>query len=465
MAGSRPTPTFGGVPSDDLRFVNVVLSWSREPTGKTAVLLKEEDGNWDELGRTEATEYTVEGLHPERSYDFAAAPVLADGGLAPQADWETVQVAPLAGEGAPALPAVPTGFAVAQDGANLNAIWDAAEDGVTAAYEIRDGASWEDGTLVADGVDGSPYSWPWWATGTRTFLLKAVDKTGRYSLQAASVSLTVQALDSHATAATDDQAGQGWPGTATHLEDDGTGALRLEAIPPCFGAVTAPFGSFVGVPALARYWPEGIYESPPMDPGQMESQRLEADLGSAQPIAPNLPFGACHRPALGARRRRDGSFVSLGTRGFASRNSWRATPLPPVDATVEVDTSPTPAGAWDGWRPFAPGTYTFRRVRLRVTVRGDGLRFVRVPRLVITRRKFNRKQEGEVVVNCQPVTVTFPVHFQNAPKVTAHLIGYPGTAEIVSVSPTGFVVRGGAAVFTGDPATFAPTVHWQAMGT
>jgi len=33
------------------------------------------------------------------------------------------------------------------------------------------------------------------------------------------------------------------------------------------------------------------------------------------------------------------------------------------------------------------------------------------------------------------------------------------------VTPTGFTIAGGAAVFVGDPTTFAPTVHWQAMGT
>jgi len=179
-----------------------------------------------------------------------------------------------------------------------------------------------------------------------------------------------------------------------------------------------------------------------------------------------IPFGAVHRPALGARAARDGDLVPLGTRGFASKNSWRLSPLLPPDVRVEIDTAQSPAGPWDGWRPYAPGTYTFWRCRLRVTVRGDGLRFVRIPRLVVVRRKFNRKQEGDVVVGPDAdVVVTFPVPFQNAPRVTAHLLGYPGSVEIVSITPTQVVLRPGAAVFAEDPATFAPTIHWQAMGT
>jgi hypothetical protein len=88
-----------------------------------------------------------------------------------------------------------------------------------------------------------------------------------------------------------------------------------------------------------------------------------------------------------------------------------------------------------------------------------------LPQIVLTRRKLNRKQEGQVVVNCSLVDVVFPVPFQNQPKVTATVLGYAGTPDISNVTATGFTIAGGAAVFVGDPATFAPTIHWQAMGT
>jgi hypothetical protein len=100
-----------------------------------------------------------------------------------------------------------------------------------------------------------------------------------------------------------------------------------------------------------------------------------------------------------------------------------------------------------------------------VTVEGDGLRAVRVPTLVLTRRKRNVKQEGHVVVNCSAVDVVFPVPFQNPPRVTTTVLGFAGTPLVSNVTATGFTIAGGAAVFPGDPATFAPTVHWQAMGT
>jgi hypothetical protein len=296
--------------------------------------------------------------------------------------------------------------------------------------------------------------------------MKAVDRFGRHSTDAASVSLTISPLDDHNDAGDEDQGGAGWPGTATNLEDDGEGGLRLEDLqggwqdPPWDG----PWFD-LDFPALARYRPEGTYETPEVDVGAVESQRLEVDLGAAQPID-EIPWSEWTWPALGPVRAEDGGLLPLGTRGHAARDSWAGDPIEPVGVAVELDTSPTAAGAWDGFRPFVPGTYTFRRVRLRVTLRGDGIRFVRLPRLVLVWRKFNRKQEGDVVVGPDAdVVVPFPVPFQNVPRVTAHLIGYPGSVEIVSITPTQVLLRPGAAVFSESSATFSPVIHWQAMGT
>ncbi|MCE9635818.1 MAG: H-type lectin domain-containing protein [Planctomycetes bacterium] len=449
----------------DHHFVDIALNWSRGKSGTVAVLKRgADDTGWTEIGRTDASEFTATGLHPERSYTFAVVPVETDGSLAAEDEWETLRVAPTADEGTPALPVAPTGFAAAQDGPNVNLRWDAATDGVTVAHEARVGDSWEDGTRIAAGVTGTSLAWAWSASGATTLHLKAVDSLGRTSREAASATVTIAALDTHVTSDAADQGALGWPGTKTHLEVDG-GVLRQERLPLHFGAAVAPFGSFAGVQCFAKYWPRGAYESPVFDAGQLEHQRVEVDMGAAQPVDAGLPFGAIRRPALGARAGRNEQLVPLRTPSFASQNSWRLTPLAPVDAAVEIDTSPTAGGAWDGWRPFAPGTYGYWRTRLRVTVTGDGLRFVRVPRLVVTRRKFNRKLEGEVVVNCSPVNVVFPVPFQNLPKVTASLVGYTGTPIVTNVTATGFTIAGGAAVFPGDPASFAPAVHWQAMGT
>ena len=140
--------------ADTQRYVEAVLSWSRTQSVTVAVLKRgADDTGWTEIGRTDASEFTATGLHPERSYTFAVVPVETDGSLAAEDEWESLRVAPTADEGTPALPAAPTGFAAAQAGPNVNLRWDAATDGVTVAHEARVGDSWEDGTVVAEAVD------------------------------------------------------------------------------------------------------------------------------------------------------------------------------------------------------------------------------------------------------------------------------------------------------------------------
>ncbi len=452
--------------ADTLRYVDVVLSWARAESGTTAVLKREQgSAGWTEIGRTQGTGFRAEGLHPERAYTFAAVAVLEDGGLAPEDEWETVRVAPMADEGTPELPGTPSGFAASQDGANLIFRWSTPSDGVTVTHEIRVGSTWEDGTRVATDLSNSPYSWTWSASGSQTFHLKAVDRQERTSRAAATVTITIEPLDDHVTEDTSDEGAQGWTGPKTHVEPDG-GALRLERLPEHFGAATSPFGSFVGVPCFAKYWPEGVYETLPFDAGQVEHQRVEVDLGVEQPVDATLPFGAVRRPALGARRKRDGTTIPLGRRGFASKNSWRLTPLLPPDVHVEIDTSQTAAGPWDGYRPHVPGTYTFWRCRLRVTVRGDGIRFVCIRRLVIVRRKFNHKDEGTVVLpGRMPVELTFAAPFTVAPAVVATLVG-PNPSlgvkiEATAISPTSCHLE----AFDGAGVSIPATVCWHALGT
>jgi hypothetical protein len=78
--------------------------------GTTAVLRQRDDGRWDELGRTEASDLSASALVACRAYAFAAAEVLADGDLAREDEREKLRVTPLADETAPALHAVPTCF-------------------------------------------------------------------------------------------------------------------------------------------------------------------------------------------------------------------------------------------------------------------------------------------------------------------------------------------------------------------
>ena len=75
------------MPTVSVRYIDVTLSWERASAGPSAVLRRRTDApaGWDELTRTTETTYVVRNVHAERTHEFAAAGVLEDGGLEPEA--------------------------------------------------------------------------------------------------------------------------------------------------------------------------------------------------------------------------------------------------------------------------------------------------------------------------------------------------------------------------------------------
>lgn len=444
-------------------FVDVELSWRRESGGPTAILRRgHEDAPWTELARVDGDTYTARGVDPGRTSIFAAAGVLPDGGLVAEDEWEILRVAPLASEGRPDRPATPTGLAVAQDGPRLNLFWDQPADGLTVSWELRQGATWENALVVARELRSTCYSFPWWASGSVTLWLAAIDRHGRQSIAKASAAVTIAAIDTHVTTGTTNESGGGWGGTKTDTEVSGSD-LQLVARPRPFGSMTDPFGSYSGSWA-SIYKPSGTYESGVINAGQVEAQRIEVSLSASHDLA-SLPFGSLRMSVFGRRTTRDGTPVRLGTRSWCGRQTWQGAALLAPDVLVEIDTSQTNAGAWDGWRRWVPGTYTFWRCRLRVTLTGDGFRRLKLPTLSWTRRKYNHKDEGVIAVPGGAATpVTFTAPFTVAPRVTVGLLGGSGILgpriDITAVTKTACAIE----VFDDTGASVAADVHWHALG-
>lgn len=449
--------------SDDYPFVDLDLTWARARTGTTAVFRRTGE-TWEELGRTDAQSYLVRGLHPERVAYFAAAEVV-DGLVEPEDRWEVLRVVPMADRGRPARPGTPAGLAVAQQGEFLHLRWDEPTDGVTVSHEVRIGASWEDGRALARVVGATETSIPWEASGAQTIWLGAIDKHDRPCKTKASQTVTVVPLDTHVTVATTSESGGSWGGSKIHVETD-SGSLRLARLPTPFGAATGPFGDYAGVGCFSRYWSSGTYQTTDTNLGQIETVRLEVQIGADQPTDASLPFGAVRRPALGRRTDRDGQLLPAGARSWSGRQTWQMAPIRPVDLLVEIDTSQSSGGAWDGWRPWVPGTYTCWRYRFRVTLRGDGLRFSRLSTFTVRRRKYNHKDEGTVaLVGTTWTAVTFTAPFQGAPVVTGNVVGplatYGVTVQAKEITRTGCLM----AAFDGAGNNIAADVGWHALGT
>lgn len=73
-----------------------------------------------------------------------------------------------------------TGFAAVRNGDQINLVWDTLKDPTVMDYEIREGYSWPESTLVTQ-VDGNNFALPSLVAGSRTFWIKARNFASLYS--------------------------------------------------------------------------------------------------------------------------------------------------------------------------------------------------------------------------------------------------------------------------------------------
>jgi hypothetical protein len=87
-----------------------------------------------------------------------------------------------------------TGLIAYQNGEEVELYWDAATEADVTAYEVREGASFEQGALVATGVTQSEYAAEVDTERVYRYHVKAINRSGHYSTNTASISVTVANL-------------------------------------------------------------------------------------------------------------------------------------------------------------------------------------------------------------------------------------------------------------------------------
>ena len=422
-----------------------------------------DDAAWNPVGDFPGDRTVIESVTPTRGYRFAAAPVLQDGSVPPEAGWAKVEVYPDSNPDASPLPDTVTNFGCSQNGPRLHFMWDPNDDGRTVGYELRQGSAWGDGLLV--GRTPHPWwDWNWNAAGTIAYTISAFDARGRYGAATLlSPSMIVVALPDHVLSNTYDESGGGFTGTKVNTEVSG-GNLRLLALPIISSAATlinaATFGSW------ARYWDTGTYETSWKDFGALMTQRFEIDLAAAVQTEAGLTIADLITPILTPVQDSAGNAITPGTRGYGYKYTVNGVIVDPFPILVEIDTSQNGTPTADGYRRFVPGEYKCWQARFRITLYGDGLHYGRITTLKFYRRRRNLKDEiaQAVAATPGPTVIAFATPFTAAPKVVAAVLDAAGTefiAQAADITATGCNVRAydaaGAEVFTG-------TVHVIAAG-
>lgn len=121
-----------------------------------------------------------------------------------------------------------SGFIVTRNGDMLVFTWNALIDPRIAGYEIRNGINWESAVPVVQNYPSVVYETSLFfadpeAIVTQTFLIKARNRAGVYSLNAASVSISIDPkVDANLILSQDERADD-WPGTLTNMQVDSGG--------------------------------------------------------------------------------------------------------------------------------------------------------------------------------------------------------------------------------------------------
>lgn len=163
----------------------ITASWP-SVTGATSyrVLHRKDDGNFI-TDETSANDFDLKNITPG-FYEFRVYSVGANGNTS--TSYTTADIQAL---GKTAPPEDVTALvSIIDQNIGVTLSWDRVADLDLDSYEIRDGATWSTATLLGQ-VKGTSFKVGLIQATTKTYLVKALDTTGNYSTNAASVSVTL----------------------------------------------------------------------------------------------------------------------------------------------------------------------------------------------------------------------------------------------------------------------------------
>lgn len=306
-------------------------------------------------------------------------------------------------------------------------------------YEIRQGSSWGSAILVSRGIKVNRFETTQFFTDpantiSLTFLIKARDKSGNYSQNADSVTLSIDPKRNTNSKVSRDENNAGWPDTKTNMTVAGGGQLSLDS-----GETT------------------GSYTTSEIDLGASERSHVAVRIETSQVGDDDPTWNAA-------------TFTWNSSEGQA--RTWNGLlGLEILDADVEIDFGDsTPLGG--NWQPFIAGEYKFRYVRFRATLTVASVEFsadLDEMFIEISDLKKIVEVESETVTgSSDPYSVTYPEAFQDANTVSLTVILLDTNLaagdyfEISNRTATGFDIRvkdSGGTVVTTDR-----DISYQAIG-
>lgn len=321
----------------------LLVSWSGVPTANRYVVQWRRNGG----AQTELTVWEVgtelDAVIDGQVYDIA---VFAQNALGMRSNAAASLSHTVIGKLAP--PADVDGFVVARSGETLNFTWRPVADVDAVRYEIRRGAAWQTGTVVAS-VAHPTNTISLQAPRGGSYMIKAVDSSDNYSAGAVMISAPdlsgINVVLSYAESTTSWTGARA--GTVVATADTGSwDALTTWAAMTSWDAGSVPTGV-----ELADGVSSGTYTTVPIDIGYEATSLVTLDPAVLVLGPLSEPWNTYTQPW-----------------SYYDGPDWIWQPSSDqVGASYEVSTS-TDGSTWSSWAPFSPGAYRFRYVRFRVTL-------------------------------------------------------------------------------------------------
>ena len=274
-----------------------------------------------------------------------------------------------------------SGFRVFQNGEQLAFVWDKVPDNDVVDYELREGGSFENGTVIATGITLTGYQLLVDTEITRRFHIKAINSSGHYSLGAASASITITDLPVKNVIKTYDEIALQ---SGTHAGTAfGQSSITFATLPGDFPDYpTTKFSDIGGAVVLKLAKSGGIYPSSGTytctrkDVGQV----ITANIATV--FQPSILYTAGTTASLEYRTSRDGT-------------------------------------SWTDWQPFSPVEVTFRYVDFRVVLAtADASATPEVNQLLIRIDVPDKDIAKTVTIPAGGATVQYGYTFYDLPVVT-----------------------------------------------
>jgi hypothetical protein len=307
-----------------------------------------------------------------------------------------------------------TGLVAYQNGETIELYWDKASEVDVTAYEVREGANFSQGRLVATGLTQPEVSGIVDTERAYQYFVKAINKSGHYSLRAASKSITVANLPVRNVIETFDEITL-QNGTHSNTEF-GASLINFQTLGGKFPDYpTTKFSDVGGTVVLKlKKFVTGFYSSPFM-PG--DSYALSGVYSCVQ-----IDMGSIITANFTAY------FVSTVTlRGSGS-------------AVLQLKTSQD-GTTWTAWQDFKPVQYTFRYAQFKVLLGTTSAKETpEVNHLLIKIDVPDTDIAKTTTIAVGGTTVAYGHTYYTVPIITPTAVGSGLHAELVSKTVSNCVI-------------------------